>query len=342
MKKNRRKKDKGIHGTPPAKDESPVINFREQLKSQDPEVRDAALQQLRQADVVSVIDSKGPRAILAVANKVDRHGHMLSFGDAKQVRVQVDDEQPDEAVDESHQQIDELRKLVEEARGPWKFIDYLLDPGEEPRFMFTHNGTPHYLVSGDLRGMTFARTREAAKQLVAAVKKDFGIKLVIADIQAVARQSFHEVLANSLQNGANCYFVVNPIDHGGKGRLKVVPLEYVRHVVDGWTVPLADTKLPQYGFTDEGRPLMYVDGNRRGLVLAHTREVAERYAAAMERRKGVKPAVVDIREKTDRTAAEVLNTLAAHGATCACVIRSVTDGGEAQRDFIYPVNTSAK
>ena len=314
MKKNQRKKDKGIHGTPQAKDESPVINFREQLKSQDPEVRDAALQQLRQAEVVSVIDSKGPRAILAVANKVDRHGHKLSFGDAKQVRVQVDDEQPDEAVDESHQQIDELRKLVEEARGPWKFIDYLLDPGEEPRFMFTHNGTPHYIVSGDLRGMTFARTREAAKQLVAAVKKDFGIKLVIADIQAVARQSFHGVLANSLQNGANCYLVVNPIDRGGKSGLKVVPLEYVLHVVDGWIVRSADTELPKYKFTYAGQTVGRDDGDQRGPILAYTREVAERFAAEIERTKGVSSTVADIHAETGMTVAEVLNMAVADTA----------------------------
>ena len=48
-----------------------VIHFREDLKSQDPEIRDEALQHLRQADVVTVIDSKVQRAILAVADKTE-------------------------------------------------------------------------------------------------------------------------------------------------------------------------------------------------------------------------------------------------------------------------------
>lgn len=345
MKKNRRKKNKGSQRSSQANENATVMNFREHLKSQDPETRDAALQHLRQADVVSVIDSKGPRAILIVADKLDDHGDgmITIIAEVKKVQIQVDDEQIDEPVDESHQQIEELRKLVEEAKGPWKFIDYLHDPGEEPRFMFSHNGAPHFTVWGDMCGLPFARTREGAKQFVAAVKKDFGVKLAIADMQAVTRKSFEEVLAKSFLHGANCYFVVIPIDHRGKGRLKVVLLENVLHVVDGWIVRSADTELPKYKFTHAGQIVFNDDGDQRGPILAYTREVAERYAAEVEKGRGIKLSVSDIREDTDMTDAEVLNAMvAAQGSNSAMVIRSVADDGETKSDFIYPVNAPAE
>lgn len=343
MKKKQRTKNKGNRGTPRAKNESPAIHFREHLKSQDPEIRDAALQRLRQADMVAVVDSKGPRALLIVADKVDDHGDTLTFADdAKEVVVQVDDAQADEPADESLQQIEELRKLVEDAKGPWKFFGDLTDPDEEPRFMFTYKGIVHGREDGDVRGPVFARTRHAAKQYVASVEMEHGVKLVIADIQAVARQSFRQVLAQALLTGAKWYFVINPCDQG-ESCIKMESIEDVVHTVDGWIVRPSDTELPQYTFTHDEDTLCYKDGSKLGPFLAYTREVAERFVAETERRNGLKLAILDIRADSDMTVAELLNTaLAEPEMNCAFVIRSVAEDGEIQSDVIYPETLPAE
>ena len=158
MKKNQRKKNKDRQNPAHTGDKSIVINFKEQLKSQDPEVRDAALQLLRQADMVSVIDSKNPRAILVVADKVEDtdDGNLKVIADVKNVRVQVDDEQSDEQTDESDHQIEELRNLVEEAKGPWKYLGNFQDTDKEPRFLFANQGIPWGIEFADVRGLIFA------------------------------------------------------------------------------------------------------------------------------------------------------------------------------------------
>ena len=116
-----------------------------------------------------------------------------------------------------HQQIEELHTLLEKVKGPWKFFGDVQDPDDpdqEPRFMFTRDGAIQEIDTGDRRGPVFAYTRQMAKLYVGAVEETKGIKLVIADIQAVVRQLFGSVLAQASMNGANCYFVINPADHG--------------------------------------------------------------------------------------------------------------------------------
>ena len=345
MKKNRRKKNKSGHA-PPAREEAVVISFREQLKSENPEVRDAALQLLRQADMVTVFDSKKPRGLLIVADKVKENsdGKVTIFMEGKNVVVQVDEEQSEELVDESAQQIEELHTLLEKAKGPWKFFGNVQDPDDpdqEPRFMFTRNGAIQEIDIGVRRGPVFAYTRQMAKLYVGGFEETKGIKLGIADIQAVGRQLFGSVLVQASMNGANCYFVINPADHGN-AEITSVPLKGSFHMVDGWIAPTTDTELPQYMFTLDEQIVCYDVGNKHGPFLAYTGEVAERFAAEMERRKGVKAEVTDILADTDMTVAELLNQMAEDAANCACVVRSVADDGKPKWDFIYPVNLPAE
>ncbi len=203
--------------------------------------------------------------------------------------------------------------------------------------MFTRDGAIQEIDTGDRRGPVFAYTRQMAKLYVGAVEETKGIKLRIADIQAVGRQLFGSVLAQASMSGANCYFVINPADHGN-AEITSVPLKDAFHVLDGWIVPTTDTELPQYTVTLDEQIVFYDDGNKRGPFLAYTREVAERFVAERERRQGDKPEVADICAESDMTVAEVLNQMAEDAANCACVIRSVADDGEPKWDFIYPVN----
>ena len=102
--------------------------------------------------------------------------------------------------------------------------------------------------------------------------------------------------------------------------------------------------MPKYTVTyDDDRLMIHEDGSKRGLILAHTREVAERYAAEMARRKGVKPVVADVRGDTDIPVAGLLNMIVeSYRANCALVIRSVAEDGETKWDYIYPVKPPAK
>jgi hypothetical protein len=339
MKKNRRKKNTGNHGTPQVKDDLPVINFREQLKSQDPEVRDAALQLLRQADMVSVIDSNGPRAMLAVADKVedDDYGVKL-IADVVRIQVQVDDEQSDEYADESDQQIEELRTLVEETKGPWKYYGNLQDDKKEARFEFRDKKESLECEFGGVWGPVFTRTRKVARQFVAWMKKED--ELVIADVQAVSHKSLQAGLMECYHNGARYFHVVRMVDRGTVWHL-TVSLDAFVHQVDGWTVPIADTELPKYMVTREASIQMLGDGTNRGPALFHTRDLAERYAAKIERKEGTKWTVKEIKMPVHEVLDGMVEDVNVR-ANCAFVIRSVADDGEAKWDFIYPANPPAE
>ena len=339
MKKNRRKKDMATQRSSQANDEPVMINYKEQLKSQNPEVRDAALQLLRQADSVTVVDSKKPRGLLIIADKVKVQSdgtQIIVMEGNNNVVVQVDDEQSDDLVDESAQQIEELHTLLEKVKGPWKFfgeVQDLDDPDHEPRFMFTWDGAITEINTGDRRGPVFAYTRQMAEQYVGAMKETYGVKLSVADVQAVDRQLFGSLLARASMSGANCYFVINPADHGN-ATITSVPLEVTFHVLDGWIVPTTDTELPQYIVVDDGCIRCREGGEYKGPILAHSREVAERFAAENEKAWGGKLSVEKIKIPVDA----LLNMLVEDWANCASVIRSVADDGETKWDLIYPVN----
>ena len=239
MKKKRRKKNKDRQRTFQVNDELMVINFREQLKSQDPEVRDAALQLLRQAGMVSVIDSETLRAMLVEADKVEElgGGKFRVTATMRHVAVQVDDEKSDEQADESDQQIEELRMLVEETKGPWKYFGNLQDAEKEPRFMFVNKGDAWGNEFADVRGLFFARTRKVAKQYVAWMREHNGIDLVIAEVQPVAHKSFEAVLMDRYHEGASHYLVIRMVDREGV-KFDIMPFDSILHEVDGWTVPV--------------------------------------------------------------------------------------------------------
>ena len=221
-----------------------VINFKEELKSQDPKVRDAALQHLRQADVVLVNDSKTQRAFLAVADKVEDtdDGNLKTIAEVREVRVQVDDEQSDEFTDESDQQIEELRMLVEETKGPWRYFGNLQDAGKEPRFTFRNQTGSLECQFDGVWGPVFTRTRKVAKQFVAWREKEND--LVIADIQAVSHKSLEAVMMECYRNGARHYHVVRVVNRD-KIEFTTVSFDAHVHQVDGWTVPLTDAELPE-------------------------------------------------------------------------------------------------
>jgi hypothetical protein len=205
------------------------------------------------------------------------------------------------------------------------------EKAEEPRFMFLCDGVGHEMDIDGLRGPVFARTPQAAKKYVAHVKMHQGINLVTADIQAVGYQSFQDALAQAVLTGANCYYVANP---GGDVVFAIELLDSIPHEVDGWTVPLTDAELPKYIVTCEGHISMFDDGKNRGPVLAHSREVAERYIAEMEKRKGTKLSV----EEGEIPVNALLDSIVEGGANCALVIRSVADDGETKSAFIFPAN----
>ena len=206
------------------------------------------------------------------------------------------------------------------------------EKAEEPRFMCVCDGVTYGMDIDGVRGPVFARTQQAAEQYVAAMKEHHGVSLVITDIQS-ARQSFHDLLAQELLDGANCYFVLNPLERG-KPVMEIVPFDTMFHEVEGWTVPFADTELPKYIVTCEGHISMFDDGKNRGPVIAHSREVAERYIAEMEKRKGTKLSV----EESEIPVNALLDSIVEGGANCALVIRSVADDGETKSDFIFPAN----
>jgi len=339
MKKNRRKKNKGSQRSSQANEITTVMNFREHLKSQDPEIRDAALQHLRQADVVSVIDSKGPRAILAVADKVEDtdDGNLKVIAEVRDVPVQIDDEQSDEYADESDQQIEELRKLVEETKGPWRYIGNLQDAKKEPRFMFVSEGMPCGCELAGVPGLVFARTWKVAKQYVAWRQENKRIKLVIADVQSLRPSLCEFALMESYRHGAGRYYVVKMVDRKNV-TYEIVPFDKIFHEVDGWIVRLADTELPKYIVVDDGCIRLFDNGQNLGPVLAHTREVAERFAAEIEKMWGGKLAV----EESKIPVNALLDSLVEHGANCALVIRSVAEDGETKSDVIYPAKPPAE
>jgi hypothetical protein len=345
MKKNRRKKNKDRQRPSQANDGPMVINFREQLKSQDPEVRDSALQLLRQAGVVSVRDSETLRAMLIDADKVKDlgGGKFRATATMRHVVVQVDDAQSDEQADESDQQIEELRTFVEETSGPWKYSGNLQDAEKKPRFMFMNQGVAWGSEFADVRGLVFAKTRKVAQQYVAWMQEHQGIKLVIADVQAVAHKPLEALLMDRYRDGDTHYLVIRMVNRE-EVPFNILPLDSIVHEVDGWLVLRADLELPKYSLTCDSGTVVYDDlGNKRGPVLAHTRETAERYAVEMERRSGVKPAVVDIEAVSGMPVNEALDALVEiDSATCALVIRSVADDGETVSDFIYPANTEEK
>ena len=159
--------------------------------------------------------------------------------------------------------------------------------------MFVKQGVAWGAEFADVRGLVFARTRKVAEQYVAWMQEHQGINLVIADIQAVARKSFEAVIMECYRDGASRYLVIQWVGRE-EVQLGIAPLDSILHEVDGWTVPLADTELPKYMVTyDDDRLMIYEDGNKRGPILAYTREVAERYAAETERRDGIKLAILD-------------------------------------------------
>jgi hypothetical protein len=322
--------------------QSAIINFKGQLNSQDPEVREAALQHLRQADVVSVIDSKGPRAILAVADKVedDDAVSLKMIARACGVQVQVDDEQSDEYADESDQQIEELRELVEESKGPWKYYGNLQDAEKVPRFNFRNQRLTLECEFDGAWGPVFTRTRKVATQFVAWREKEG--ELVIADVQAVAHKPLEAVLMECYRNGARHYHVVRVVNRD-KIEFTTVSLHAHVHQVDGWTVPLTDAELPKYMVTQEICIRMLDDGTNRGPVLAHTRDLAERYAAEIERKEGTKWSVVEIQTFASRPVKKALDKMVEDDvANCAWVIRSVAEDGESKLGLIYPVNPPAE
>jgi hypothetical protein len=189
---------------------------------------------LRQADAVIVMDNKGPRAVLAVADKVEitDAGHLKAIAYAKCATVQVDDEQSDEQADESDQQIEELRALVEETKRPWRYFGNLQDADKEPRFMFVNRGVAWGAESADEQCLVVARTRKVAEQYVAWMQEHQGIKLAIADIQAVARKSFEAVIMECYRDGASRYLVIQWVGREGV-KLGIAPLDSILHEVDG-------------------------------------------------------------------------------------------------------------
>ncbi len=348
MKKNKRKKKEDRQQQFQVNDELIVVNFRDQLKSQDPTVRDAALQLLRQADAVTVVDNENARAAIVRAEKmaVDDDGTTILVGHVTEVHVVVDDQQSDECADESDQQIEELRKLVEETKGPWLYFGNLQDAEKKPRFMFLCDRKIRIYEKADLHGPILARTRKVAKQYVAWAKEHEGIKLVIADMASITHQSAEALADNGLlaffDSGNNCCFVVKMVERGN-AHVDTVRLEDVIHSVDGWTVPIADAELPKYMVVHDEQRVFYDNGNKRGPILAHTRDVAERYAAEMEKRRGITFSVVEIQTAGEMSVKEALDAVVVvAGANCALVIRSIADDGEATSDFIYPANHPAE
>ena len=88
---------------------------------------------------------------------------------------------------------------------------------------------------------------------------------------------------------------------------------------------------------------MLDDGKNRGPVLAHTREVAERYAAEIERKEGTKWSVVKIQTFASRPVKKALDKMVEDDvADCAWVIRSVADDGGTKWGLIYPVKPPAE
>lgn len=242
-----------------------IIDFRAQLKSQDPEVRDAALKLLRQADIVSVIDSAIHRAILFVADKaeVGDDGNLKLITEVKNVRVQVDDEQSDEQADESDQQIKELRALVEEANGPWRYLDF--------------------------------------------------------------------------QSSGSRQFVVRMVNRG-QVSFATVPFDMVLHEVNGWMVPFADSALPEYMITDEGKVMLFSVSERCGPVVARYRDLADQFVAYMDKRNGIRYSVTEIQTAVKMPVSDLLDAIVQNdGANCAFLICLVAEECETASIIIYPV-----
>ena len=122
----------------------------------------------------------------------------------------------------------------------------------------------------------------------------------------------------------------------------IAPLDSILHEVAGWTVPLTDTELPKYMVVGDGRVQFWDDGKNHGPILAHTRDVAERYVAEMDKRQGIKFSVADIQAEIGSSVGGVLDLLVETGTNCALVIRSVADDGETKSDFIYPAKPPAE
>ena len=144
------------------------------------------------------------------------------------------------------------------------------------------------------------------------------------------------------QNGVRHFHVVRTVDRE-EIAFTTVSLDVFLHQVDGWTVPITDAELPKYMVTQEIYIRMLDDGTNHGPILAHTRDLAERYAAEIERKEGTKWSVVEIHTFTSRPVKEALDAMVKDDVSnCAFVIRSVVEDGETKWGLICPVKPPAE
>ena len=82
----------------------------------------------------------------------------------------------------------------------------------------------------------------------------------------------------------------------------------------------------RFMFNRDGHYMIHEDGEQRGITLARTREMAERFVAFAEREMGIKVVIAGTAAITDLTLEEHLGqTLRDEGANCAFVINAIYD-----------------
>lgn len=219
MKKNRRKKDKGVPRMPDGK-QGPIakaqitfVSFDTHLKPETGEASESlGLQILRDADVVIGGDSEGNRApfygtewLQEVANgKIDEA--VLK----QMVFVSMEAEN-------FQQQAEELRKIVEELKGSCCYGGNVQAADEADWYMFTRHGKIVYYKDEDKYGMILAPNRSLGEQFAALQRKGRQAKVSIAQIGTVPGETLNGLLDKTLKEGATCAFVVKSVnDKGGE------------------------------------------------------------------------------------------------------------------------------
>lgn len=221
MKKNRRKKDKGDQVTPEDKAE-PTAKFQvgffrfDDVKSQVDNAQGEAFQFLRDADVIIGGDSEVNRATFYGIEYMEEiaNGKIDDTGQKKMAFVFITPE-------EFERHAVEFQQIVQHLKGSCCYGATLVDVFDAegvshaympPRFLFTRDG--HVLINtqGDQQGMVLALTHETAKQYVDYLQSKQGIKVSIAEIGTIPGETLETQLTLSLNEGANCAFIIRSID----------------------------------------------------------------------------------------------------------------------------------
>ena len=229
MKKNRRKKKKGDHGSPRGQQHQdgflPLrVRFNDLLRSKAGESPEPpGFQILVMMLIIWGTVKKGNGGRFSTATKLSRNSSP-DCNDYPALRrslcCSLD-------ADKFEEQAETLRKIVEELKGEGTCCYGCCNDEEnrDPCYVFVGNGVILKKVDQGRKGAIVALSRKMAMKFVAKVQTDLGMTYSIADVRAVYDSTLPEQLVEWCKAGDDCVFVIRKVEDKFIDYEVVVPLE---------------------------------------------------------------------------------------------------------------------